>query len=75
MWLLLATARAATLTVAVDGTGDFSDLQEAIRAAADGDIIEVGPGEWYGPLQLRNRSLTLRAVDGAAVTTLSSTEA
>lgn len=75
MWWLPATARAATLTVAVDGTGDFQDLQQAISAAADGDVIEVAAGEWSGPLILRGRSLTLRAVDGPSATTLSSEEA
>lgn len=46
--LLLAAnvAAAATISVRKDGTGDYTVLQEALNAAADGDSILVGPGEY-----------------------------
>ncbi|MBU2500860.1 right-handed parallel beta-helix repeat-containing protein [bacterium] len=35
-----------TITVERDGTGEFIILQEALNAAADGDTILIGPGEY-----------------------------
>ena len=40
--LFMSTASAATLSVAVDGSGSYSTLQEALAVASDGDLIEVG---------------------------------
>lgn len=37
---------AATITVRRDGSGDFATLQPALDAAADGDTVLVGPGEY-----------------------------
>lgn len=39
-------AQGATWTVAVDGSGDFTTIQEAVDAAQDGDQIVVGPGRY-----------------------------
>ena len=39
-----ATADAATIVVAKDGTGDFEVIQDAVDAAAAGDTIFVRPG-------------------------------
>ena len=44
--MLPSPASAATVTVSLDGTGDFTDIQAAIDAAVDGDEILVGPGEY-----------------------------
>ncbi|MHC4099199.1 MAG: hypothetical protein ACYSU3_24480, partial [Planctomycetota bacterium] len=38
------TAHAKTIYVDDDGPADFSNIQAAIDAAVDGDIIVVGPG-------------------------------
>ena len=35
-----------TWTVAQDGSGDFTVIQDAVDAAADGDVIEIGPGHY-----------------------------
>ncbi len=35
-----------TLTVAQDGSGDYSIIQDAVDAAEDGDTIVVGPGHY-----------------------------
>ncbi|MFH2051445.1 MAG: right-handed parallel beta-helix repeat-containing protein [bacterium] len=39
-------AQGRTITVERDGTGEFIILQEALNAAADGDTILIGPGEF-----------------------------
>ena len=44
--LLAGTAAAATITVRKDGTGDFAVLQQGLDAAAAGDTILIGPGEY-----------------------------
>ena len=45
----LLPAAATTYTVLPDGTGDFPNIQAAIEAAADGDVIELGDGLFTGP--------------------------
>ena len=55
----------AVLTVAGDGTADFSSIQEAIFAAWHGDRVEVRPGVyredfWYG-----GRGITVAGVNPA----------
>jgi len=48
-FLLLATAvSAATWHVAPDGTGDVATIQDAIDAAAPGDLIELADGIFTG---------------------------
>ena len=47
VFLLLApAATASTWSVQRDGTGDFATIQPALDAAADGDTILIGPGEY-----------------------------
>lgn len=36
----------AVLYVEKDGTGDFTIIQDAIDAAGDGDVIQIGPGRF-----------------------------
>ncbi|MBD3160786.1 MAG: hypothetical protein GF346_01455, partial [Candidatus Eisenbacteria bacterium] len=67
---LAPASRAETWTVALDGTGDFTDLQEAIDAAGSGDTIRVGPGIHEGPFWIETKSLVLRSIDGPAATIL-----
>jgi hypothetical protein len=43
---LCSGAQGRTITLARDGTGEFSILQQALDAAASGDTILVGPGEY-----------------------------
>jgi hypothetical protein len=42
--LLVAPARAGVITVAADGSGDFTSINSAALVAADGDTIVVRPG-------------------------------
>jgi len=45
--LLIATAaHGRTWSVRKDGTGDFMVIQEAVEAAASGDVIKIGPGRY-----------------------------
>ena len=44
--MLAGAASAATITVRKDGTGDFAVLQQGLDAAAAGDTILIGPGEY-----------------------------
>jgi nitrous oxidase accessory protein NosD len=54
----------ATHVVAQDGGGDFATIGEAIAAAADGDTVLVGPGEYVEVLVI-GKDITLTG-DGAA---------
>ncbi len=56
--LFAAPCFADVFVVAVDGTGDFPDIQPAIDAASDGDTILVLPGS-YGSFDISNRALTI----------------
>ena len=40
------TSRAGTWNVEKDGSGDYSVIQHAVDAAADGDTILIGPGRY-----------------------------
>jgi len=42
--LVPTLGKAATVTVELDGSGDYVVLQDAINAAASGDTVLVGPG-------------------------------
>lgn len=91
-WLLTATlillalvveAGAAVWLVRQDGTGDFEIVRDAVQAAADGDIIDIGAG-WYDDFVIiddipvyvpldGSKSLTFRGV-GADQTVIGPTE-
>lgn len=49
--LVCGVADAETLIVAANGTGQFTQIQSAIAAAHDGDVIRVLPGS-YAPFTL-----------------------
>ncbi len=45
--LLMATGtHARTWLVEKDGTGDFTVIQDAVDASADGDTVQIGPGRF-----------------------------
>ncbi len=41
-----STAEARTWRVELNGSGDFTDIQPAVEASADGDTILIGPGRF-----------------------------
>jgi hypothetical protein len=45
--------QAATINVRRDGTGDYATIQPALDAAADGDTILIGPGEYTEATMVR----------------------
>ncbi len=51
---MTAPADAETITVCIDGTCDFTDIQSAISIAANGDILEVGPGNYSLPASINS---------------------
>jgi len=72
--LLLAPASFAGDVIVVDasGGGDYTDLQAASFAAADGDTLLVKQGQ-YGPLNVISKGLTVIADIGHTVTILGGT--
>lgn len=56
-----------TITVALDGSGEFSTIQGAADAAADGDIIILADGVYSGPGNYRTtvrKSVTIKSTAG-----------
>lgn len=63
-------AAAETITVALDGSGDHDNIQNAIDAAVDGDEILVMPGTYYGSgdgwiFETDGKAIHLRSDQGA----------
>ena len=44
--LISLPVQGATWHVEKDGSGDFTIIQDAVDAAADGDVIQIGPGRF-----------------------------
>ena len=58
--ILVAPARAATITVATDGSGQYTTISEAITAASAGDDIRVKAGTYFEHLNCQGVDLTIR---------------
>jgi hypothetical protein len=63
--LLAATAQAETLIAGPDGAP--LALARAVAQARDGDVIELLPGEYRGPIVIEQRKLTLRGMGKVTV--------
>jgi hypothetical protein len=50
-WTILVT-RGAAATLEVGGAGPYPTIQDALAVAATGDVIEISPGTYYGPVRL-----------------------
>ena len=65
-------ARAATLAVAADGSGQYPTIQAAVTAAVDGDTVLLGDGTYSGDgdrdIDFAGKSLTVTSQNGAAKT-------
>jgi hypothetical protein len=64
-------AAAATWTVRKDGTGDYAIIQEALNAAAAGDTVLIGPGEFLERFQVPGDTIGMEAyayVPGSEIT-------
>ena len=54
---------ALTLTVKHDGTGDYTLIQEAITASADGDTVLVYPGRYIENVRFNGKNITLASLE------------
>ena len=63
---LSAGARADVIVVAQDGSGDFTQINQAIVQASDGDTLLARTGT-YAPFIVPNRALEIVADEGASV--------
>jgi hypothetical protein len=63
-----ATASGAVHVVKPDGTGDFPVIQDAIDAAANGDVIVLTDGTFTGvgnrDLDFKGKAITVRSLSG-----------
>ena len=61
-------ARADTLVVRPDGTGDFPTIQMAVEAATEGDVILLAGGTFTGPgnrdVDFLGKTITVRSLSG-----------
>lgn len=68
--VLVGPTQADTFVIEADGSGDFATIQEAIFAAQDGDIIELGNGVFSGDgnrdLDCGGKAVTIRSQSGSA---------
>jgi predicted outer membrane repeat protein len=57
------------LFVAPEGSGDFATIQDAINAAVDGDVVELGEGTFTGQgnraLRYKGKAITVRSRSGS----------
>ncbi|MBN1518098.1 hypothetical protein JXA32_16170, partial [Candidatus Sumerlaeota bacterium] len=55
--------RAFASTLVVGASGDYTTIQSAIDAAADGDEIIVEPGVYYENIEFNGKDIILRSTD------------
>lgn len=67
--LLAAPAAAGVITVAKNGSGDFTSINTAVLAAADGDTIVVHGGN-YGPFTVGGNKSVAVVWDGGGIVTI-----
>ena len=74
---LAVPASAATLTVDQNGGADYTDIQSAIDAAADGDTVLVKAGKYVveEPLTFGGEAIRIVAADGPYGTTIRMSDA
>ena len=63
-----AANAATTITVAADGSGNYTTVQAAIAAASSGTVISIKAGTYYGQVAIASgkSGITLRGATGAA---------
>ena len=61
-----SVATADTITVCMDGSCEYTDIQQAINAASDGDVIEIAAGTYYpaATIDTIGKAVTLRGEVG-----------
>jgi|TARA_B100000315_G_C14165034_1_gene401844 archaellum component FlaG (FlaF/FlaG flagellin family) len=59
--LLSSSLFATTWTVDDDGKADFSNIQDAIDVASDGDEIVVADGQYFENITFSGKAVTVRS--------------
>ncbi len=52
-----------TLTVCLDGSGQFTSIQSAVEAASNGDIVLVHPGRYFENVDFLNKSIAINSLE------------
>jgi hypothetical protein len=63
LWLVCGICPAATLSVALDGSMQYTVIQEAINASADTDTVLVYPGRYYENIRFNGKNITLASLE------------
>lgn len=58
------------IRVALDGTGDFTSLQKALDAAAEGAVINIAPGTYRETVRVLKNHITLHGTESDAKQTV-----
>ena len=61
--LVVCGASADTIIVDQNAFEDFNNIQDAINAARDGDVVLVNPGRYYENVDFRGKSITVTGLD------------
>lgn len=68
LYLCVCFCSAATWTVNLDGSGDFTDIQSAINAADASDIVEIADGIYTGAgnqnISFLGKAITVKSING-----------
>jgi parallel beta-helix repeat protein/predicted outer membrane repeat protein len=66
--VLATSSTAVTITVSLDGTGDYTTIQAAIDAAVDGDEVVIADGTYTGDgnrdIDFLGKAITVRSENG-----------
>jgi len=61
--ILAVVSYSVTITVKQDGSGDYTQIQEAVDNASNGDLILVYPGIYYENISIADKNITLASLE------------